>query len=183
MLIHDGELRYLGDPEEAALRYYRLNFRGHGGEGAGDVPDVNVRLIDAWLENPAGQRVDNIEQGEPIGFNVIFEARHDLVSPVFGFHFLSVDGTHLFGFNRTLELEKGEPNVLKAGQRARIAGSIDNPLLPGRYHVSAMISRNQHQGDLALHVLRLLDFVVYGTRPGPGTVSVRTDVEATVEDG
>jgi ABC-type polysaccharide/polyol phosphate transport system ATPase subunit len=26
MLIHDGEQRYLGDPEEAALRYYRLNF-------------------------------------------------------------------------------------------------------------------------------------------------------------
>src|SRR5207248_3327986 len=26
MLIHDGELRYVGDPEEAALRYYRLNF-------------------------------------------------------------------------------------------------------------------------------------------------------------
>ena len=26
MLIHDGELVYLGDPEEAALRYYRLNF-------------------------------------------------------------------------------------------------------------------------------------------------------------
>ncbi len=26
MLIHDGEQRYLGDPEEAVLRYYRLNF-------------------------------------------------------------------------------------------------------------------------------------------------------------
>ena len=26
MLIHDGELRYIGDPEDAALRYYRLNF-------------------------------------------------------------------------------------------------------------------------------------------------------------
>ena len=28
MLIHDGELRYIGDPEETALRYYRLNFGG-----------------------------------------------------------------------------------------------------------------------------------------------------------
>ena len=28
MLIHDGEQRYLGDPEEATLRYYRLNFVG-----------------------------------------------------------------------------------------------------------------------------------------------------------
>src|SRR5437763_2252276 len=48
MLMHDGELRYLGDPEEAALRYYRLNFGG-GGAGSlpGDIPDVNVRIIDA----------------------------------------------------------------------------------------------------------------------------------------
>jgi hypothetical protein len=68
-----------------------------------------------------------------------------------------------------------------AGQRVRIARRIENPLLPGRYSVSCMISRNRTQGDLALHVLRLLDFVVYGTRPGPGSVSVRADVEAALE--
>ena len=28
MLIHDGEMTYLGDPEETALRYYRMNFGG-----------------------------------------------------------------------------------------------------------------------------------------------------------
>ncbi len=38
MLIHDGELRYIGDPEEAALRYYRLNFAGAGGEGGPPGP-------------------------------------------------------------------------------------------------------------------------------------------------
>ena len=35
MLLHDGELQYLGDPEEAALRYYRLNFSGHADEAGG----------------------------------------------------------------------------------------------------------------------------------------------------
>ena len=29
--------------------------------------------------------------------------------------------------------------------------------------------------------VRLLDFVVYGTRPGPGRVAVEADVEAIVE--
>jgi hypothetical protein len=46
-----------------------------------------------------------------------------------------------------------------------------------------MISRNRSQGDLALHVVRLLDFVVYGTHPGPGAVSIDVDVDATLEDG
>jgi ABC-type polysaccharide/polyol phosphate transport system ATPase subunit len=182
MLIHDGEQHYLGDPEEAALRYYRLNFGGHDGGVVGDVPDVNVRLIDAWLENAAGQRVDNVEQGEPIGLQVIFEARHDLVAPAFGFHFLTADRVQVFGFNRRLETPDGEPDVLRAGQRVRIAGTIENRLLPGRYHISAMVSRNRHAGDLALHVVRLLDFVVYGTQPGPGSVAIEADVSARVEE-
>ena len=57
MLLHDGELLYIGDPEEAALRYYRLNFGGHDdGEGPqpGGVPDVHARVIDAWLEDACG---------------------------------------------------------------------------------------------------------------------------------
>jgi hypothetical protein len=32
-------------------------------------------------------------------------------------------------------------------------------------------------------VVRLIDFVVYGTRPGPGSVSVRADVDADLEVG
>jgi ABC-2 type transport system ATP-binding protein len=184
MLIHDGEMLYLGDPEEAALRYYRLNF-GHDDEGAtrsGHIPDVNARLIDAWLENTAGERVENVEQGEPIGLNVIFEARRDLLNPVFGFHFKNADGVQLFGFNRSLELPDGQADILRAGKRVRITGTIENPLVPGRYYVSSMLSRNRSGGDLALHVLRLLDFVVYGTNHAPGTITVEADVEAVLED-
>ena len=183
MLLHDGELRYLGDAEEAALRYYRLNFGGADGghAGPGGVPDVNVRVVDAWLADEAGQRVDNVEQDEAIGLSVVFEARHDLEAPVFGFHFLDADGQTLFGFNRTLERAAGESDLLPAGRRVRISGRIENRLLPGRYFVNCWISRNRNQGDLALHVVRLLDFVVYGTRPGPGSFSVNVDVEAGVE--
>ena len=182
MLIHDGELRYLGDPEEAALRYYRLNFGGGADSSLpGDMPDVNVRVIDAWLENEEGQRVENIEQGAPIGLGVIIEARHDLVSPVFGFHFLTEHSLTVFGFNKTLDRGEGEPDVLSAGQRVRISGRIQNPLLPGRYHVRAIVSRNRSQGDLALHLLRLIDFVVYGTRPGVGSVEIEDDIEAILE--
>jgi ABC-2 type transport system ATP-binding protein len=183
MVIHDGEVTYVGEPEEAALRYYRLNFGGStDGHRAMGTPDVNVRVLDAWLENAAGERVDNVEQDEPIGFNVIFEAIHDLVEPVFGFHFLSAEGMQVFGFNLDLDRPEGESGLLRAGQRAHISGTIENPLLPGRYYVRTMVSRNRTEGDLALHLLGLLDFVVYGTRPGAGSVSVKTDFAVEVED-
>jgi ABC-2 type transport system ATP-binding protein len=184
MLIHDGEQRYIGDAEEAAMRYYRLNFGGDGENGRaapGGVPDVNVRVVEASLRNDAGERVENVEQGEPIGLEVVFEARHELVEPVFGFHFLNASGDTVFGFNRSLAGGSEDPNTIGAGQRVRIAGQIENPLLPGRYFVNCWISRNRHQGDLALHVVALLDFVVFGTQPGPGSVSVRADVEAGLE--
>jgi ABC-type polysaccharide/polyol phosphate transport system ATPase subunit len=179
MLIHDGEQLYLGDPEEAALRYFRLNFARaqHGGAALG-VPDVNVKLLDAWLENPAGDRVENIEQGDPIGFNVVFEARQELVNPLFSFHVQQTTaGVTVFGFNRDL----GSDAIVRAGQRVRIRGTIENPLLPERYHVMALIMRNRSYGDLALQPVRALEFVVFGTQPGPGSVSVEVDVEATVE--
>jgi ABC-type polysaccharide/polyol phosphate transport system ATPase subunit len=185
MLIHGGEVRYLGDPEEAALRYYRLNFGGsagrNGASDGGGVPDVNVKLVDAWLENAAGERIENVEQGETIGFNAVFEARHDLRRPVFQIHFLNADGRWVFGFTKKLSTAGSELDVVAAGERIRIAGEIENPLVPGGYYVDCWISRDRAEGDVALHVLRVTDFFVYGTQPGPGSVSVRADLVAAVE--
>jgi ABC-type polysaccharide/polyol phosphate transport system ATPase subunit len=185
MLIDDGEPRYIGDPEEAALRYYRLNFGGPTVASAGlqEVwsPDVNVRLIDAWLESDAGERIDNVQQGEPIGLNVIVEARHDLAMPVFALHFQNADGVEVFGVHRMLRGDDGGPAPLGAGQRVRISGKVENPLVPGRYFVTCWVSRTRSEGDFAMQTLRLLDFYVYGTRPGPGSVTVQADVEAVLE--
>jgi ABC-2 type transport system ATP-binding protein len=183
MLIHDGELRFLGDPEEAALRYFRLNFGGGGGNGGGGVgavPDVNVSLVDVWLENGAGERVENVEQGEPIGFNLIVEARRELVRPAFAFHVVNEDGIWVFGFGRTLSVLAGGDRIA-SGQRITISGQVGNPLLPGRYAIGCWMSRDREEGDQALHVMRLLDFFVFGTKGGAGSVRARADVEAVID--
>jgi ABC-2 type transport system ATP-binding protein len=194
MLIHDGELVYIGDAEETALRYYRLNF--HGGVAVtpvaspdaglseptpGAIPDVNVRVVDAWLENQAGERIESVEQGDPIVLQAVFEAKHELAGPVFGFHFHDSEGGRIFGFNAGLDADDPERDRLAAGQRVRVTGTIENPLLPGRYFVHCWVTRNRTQGDLALQGIRLLEFLVYGTRPGPGSVSIEASVEATLE--
>jgi hypothetical protein len=78
-------------------------------------------------------------------------------------------------------MRDGVPATVRAGERVRISGTIENPLLPGRYHVMALIMRNNTLGDLALQPLRLLDFVVFGTQSAPGAVSVDADIEVTLE--
>jgi len=184
MLIHDGEQRYLGDPEEAALRYYRLNFAGHsatGGHGPVSVPDVNVNLLDVWLEDESGARVDNVEQDKMFRFNLLAEARQDMNAPVFNFHCLNMDGHWVFAFSKAVEGLDGEPRRVLAGERVRIVAEIDNPLVPGRYALECWISRNREAGAMAIHILRLLDFFVFGTKPGAGNIAMTGEVEAVIE--
>jgi ABC-type polysaccharide/polyol phosphate transport system ATPase subunit len=186
MLIHDGEQRYLGDPEEAALRYYRLNFaassRGPGDDAAPvSVPDVNVTLLDCWLEDDAGTRIDNLEQGKRFRLHVVARARQALEAPQFNFHCLNVDGDWVFAFDQDVRGDHGEPRSVAAGEHIRIVAEIDNPLVPGRYTFQCWMSRSQEQGGMAIHILRLIDFVVYGTRPGPGSVALSSEVEAVIE--
>ena len=69
---------------------------------------------------------------------------------------------------------------LSATEERGLLGSahyVENPLQPGRYFLHCYVARNRQQGDYALHRLRLLDFVVFGTQAGPGTVSVPADVQ------
>jgi ABC-2 type transport system ATP-binding protein len=185
MLIHDGELLYIGDPEEAAARYYRINFAqpatGDGESGPGGVPDLNARVVHAQLEDERGERIENVEHGRPVFLNVVVEARHELAGPIFGVHFLNEQGVVVFGFNRTLELAEGAPDRIAAGQRVRVTGKIENPLIPGRYFVNFWVCRNRDQGDLGLQLLRLFEFYVYGTPAAHGVVSVQADVEAVIE--
>jgi ABC-2 type transport system ATP-binding protein len=184
MLLHDGELRYSGDPEEAALRYYRLNFgQEQSGRRNGDIPEVIVKLIDVWLEDPSGRRIENVEQDVPLQIGMVVEARRELRNPTFGFHFLTTDGNTVFGFNVKLgdEDDDDTDHVVATGQRVRITAHSENPLMPGRYTVTSMISRNRSLGDIALHLLRALEFVVYGTNSGPGVVNVKTDASAVIE--
>jgi ABC-type polysaccharide/polyol phosphate transport system ATPase subunit len=183
MLLEAGEMRRLGDPHEAALEYFRVNFAGASSEPdpSGGVWDVNVKVVDATLQTPAGERADSVEQGEPIALRLELEARVDLERPVFGIHFVDALGTTVFGFNRTLMLSAGEADRVPAGRRFTIAGTVENRLVPGRYFVHGYVARNRTQGDYALHMVRMLEFIVFGTDAAPGHVTVRADVEARVE--
>jgi ABC-type polysaccharide/polyol phosphate transport system ATPase subunit len=181
MLIHDGEQRFLGDPEEAALRYYRLNFAGGHDPGGSDGSGPDVDLVDVWLEDLDGRRVENLEQGQGFRFNLIARARQDLPAASLGFELLNVDDVSVLGFGQALERDDGTPTPLRAGQQVRVSAEIVAALVPGRYSVLCSMSRSRDRGDDALRDLRVIDFLVTGRDPMPGMVSVRASVAATVE--
>ena len=183
MVIHDGEARHVGDPEQAAMSYFRLNF-GDSQPGALDPASVpahgvslslNARLIDATLLNPSGGRVANVEQEQPVVLDATIEAARELTDPIFVFHIRAEDGVVVSAFTRKFE------GRLAQGQRVRLKGQIENRLVPGGYAIDCWIRRDRETGAMALQSMRLVRFVVYGTAPRHGVVSLETDIEPTLE--
>ena len=63
----------------------------------------------------------------------------------------------------------------------RLAGKVENPLVGGRYSLDVYIREEDEQGGMTVQGLRLLHFVVEGTPPADGMVSVRSEVEVVLE--
>jgi ABC-2 type transport system ATP-binding protein len=185
MFLQDGELDYLGHPEETAMRYYRANFVRGGREDAWEeqaaVTDINARVIHARLGNEAGEPIEDVKQGQPILLDALIEAKRELVAPIFSIHVSNTQGTVVFAFTRDLERQRRDR--LAAGERVRLSGRIENALVPGRYSLDCWVRRDRQGAEPAFQCLRLLDFVVTGTAPHTrhGLVEVQTDVEAVSE--
>jgi ABC-2 type transport system ATP-binding protein len=185
MLLHDGELRYIGSPEDTALRYYRLNFadlRSLGGDAdkppaeRDPVHELNARILEAHVRSPSGETVESVEQGVPIEVDLLLEAARELDSPHFVFHVVNTEGTVVCGFTRVLEQR------VAPGARVRLAGRIENRLVAGRYYLDCWIRQDERDQIMGIQAVRPLSFLVYGTAPRHGVVVLDSDLEASVED-
>jgi ABC-type polysaccharide/polyol phosphate transport system ATPase subunit len=186
MLLHDGELLHIGDPEDVGRRYLRLNFGGHQpdaviGDWRSAVPDIHARMVRARLLDHAGEEIENVEQGDPIRFEATIEARNDLLDPVFAFHCTNPEGVHVFSAYRRLSDGDGQPGRLGQGERVILSGEIENPLANGRHELSCWITSHPETGEYSVQELSMLVFVVFGPRPVSGVISVEADLDARVE--
>lgn len=179
MLLHNGSIGAVGDADEVARSYLRLNFEQAPGDGEADMGGVaDVTLEDVWLENRQGERITNVEKGAALRFGATLEAHGRVEGPSFGFSFTNADGVEVTGFG--LGLSPGTPDRLEPGQRVHLSGEIENRLAPGRYVVKCWVHREHNYANLVLHSPHVLDFVVFG-KSGAGVVELSHEIEATVE--
>jgi len=179
MLLHDGDIKTIGDSGEVARSYLRLNFEQAPSGADADMGGVaDITLADVWLEDRDGERITNVEKGSELRFGAALEAHREVEGPSFGFAFTNADGVEVTGFG--LGLPKDVPDRLEAGQRVRLSGELENRLAPGRYVVKCWIHRDHNYANLVLHSPQVLDFVVFG-KDGAGVVSLDHEVTASVE--
>jgi ABC-2 type transport system ATP-binding protein len=184
MLLEGGVLRYIGDPEEAGRQYLRMNFAKRqviAGREIDVVADFLARVIDAWLENDRGERIENLEVGEPIRLRAILEARQDLADPAFALHVNNADGVEVFMLRASVE-GGAEGIRISPGSRATISAAIENPLLPGRYEIVCWIGLLRNEQEAAQQPISLLEFVVFGVDEGQGLVSVPGEIDVVIEE-
>jgi ABC-2 type transport system ATP-binding protein len=185
MLIEEGALAYLGDPEEAGRQYLQANFARQGlAVGAErEVPlvaDIHARVNEAWLEGPGGERVARLEAGEPIRVHASLEARQALTDPRLGLKVIDEHGHPVFGISDGAPDDRAGVS-LAPGETLDLAATLDNPLAPGAYTVVATVGVLRAE-EAALQVLKLFDFEV-GGEPSPGVVSVPGELEVRIGSG
>jgi Wzt-like putative exopolysaccharide export protein len=198
MLLDEGGVRFMGDPEEAARQYLVSNFEGSrlpskqakefaalppqdGGDEADVdlVPDLLIQARDGWVEGSHGERKSKLEPGETIRVRAIVEARRELVNPRFRLHVTQPDGHPLFAVRLTRDDEADV--VVPAGRQIELVARLENPLLDGRYVVACWVTTPRGQRQVAQGVARVAEFSVAGGGVGEGILSVPGDLEVDLD--
>ena len=186
MLLDRGSIAAIGDPDEVAHRYLRLNFAKPTGAAEELHPVApegsEVHLVDAWLES-GGERTTNVEQGEPLTFEAVFTAPNELPGATFGFIITNENAIDVGGFGVSI----GADDVIPAGRADPGARRAREPVRPGALLGSVLGPPEPLPGRAGARLaadpgLRRLRDRVHG-RPGQGRQARRARGGGPVEGG
>jgi ABC-2 type transport system ATP-binding protein len=198
MLLEEGAVRFIGDPEEAARQYLVANFEANrltskeakyyaalypdpadGGAEVEFVPDFLIRVKEARLEGPGGEPRSSLGPKEPIRVRAVVETRRELVNPRFRVHVTQSDGHPIFAVRMPAGDE--EEKIVPVGRPIELVANFENPLLDGRYTVACWVTTPRSQHEVAQQVTRLLHFTVEGGEIAEGIMSVSGDLEVDLD--
>jgi ABC-type polysaccharide/polyol phosphate transport system ATPase subunit len=182
MLIDDGHIAHIGEPEEVGRRYLRLNFEraGDSFQAARSGEAAGVRILDAGIVDADGERVSSVEHGDEIRIRIEIEARQDFAG--LGVAYLLVNGDGVAVGTLRAVVGGDDPQPVKAGERFLVETTAANQLGPGHYFVHCGINRVL-EGGSALDVPSAIDFVVFGGPGDRGLVSLPQRSTTTVLGG
>jgi len=183
MLIDDGRIAYLGDPEEVGRRYLRLNFEsGDAAASGGQAPPESaaVKMLDIGIVDESGKQVNLTEYGKKIRLKVEIEARKDFAALSVDYMLVNGDGVSVCKLRAPLGGDPPPP--IKAGERLKVETVVGNVLMSGHYFVHCGINR-LFEGGVALAVPNAVDFIVFGAPHDPGVVSLPHETTTTVIRG
>jgi ABC-type polysaccharide/polyol phosphate transport system ATPase subunit len=189
MLLERGRVIEIGLPHEVAERYLELNFGSRpAGEpvGTGGRPgDGAAQVEEAWMEDDNGERQAAFTQDHPCTLAVRVRFEDSVENPFFSAAFLNEDGRLVF----VASTGSGSRDTgrFEAGERITFKVRFDNSLAPGRYSVTAGLSRPGTGDALIDRAEQATTFAVAGARAAGGLVDlpheIRVERAGAVEVG
>jgi len=171
MLLDHGEMVAIGEPEEVGNRYLELNFTAaeqpQDGERAGDG---FARVVDGWLENEAGEQVDQVLQGSRCTFCAVVQFNEMINHPSLTIALRNERGDNVMIL--TTIISDDLTGGFQRGERARFAVSFDNILGPGRYEPVANLAHRGAGHELMDRWAGQMSFVVRSAHTAGGLVDV-----------
>jgi ABC-type polysaccharide/polyol phosphate transport system ATPase subunit len=181
MLLERGDQIALGAPQEVAESYLELNFgRELQQDSAGTLArlgDGAARIVDAWMEDGAGERWAVYNQGYPVAFKARVAFAESVEDPALQVIFENEDRRAAMVVTTAREHERS--GHFGPGEEAVFTLRFDNHLAPGRYFPVASLARRGSGLDVIDRYPRGLHFMVGGIVAGGGYVDL--PYTATVE--
>jgi ABC-type polysaccharide/polyol phosphate transport system ATPase subunit len=183
LLLTDGNIELMGDPQEVGRLYLQRNFEGfHGAQpepavvsedADSEEPPPRASIADVWMEDAAGARVDTVRHGDRLHLHATIEVHEPVRQPIVDFWLDDEEDVRVFATS-TRPWDDMEP--LAAGDRLHVSVDASNPLANGRYLIGCSLLSGSAALDIVALVNRHKSFHVYGAEHVYGVVRLDHDL-------
>ena len=179
MLLERGSIVHIGEPHEVAERYLEINF-GRDGEGSGGpagdrrAGDGDARVMDVWVEDEDGTRLNAVPQGARISVRVLMHFMVEVTDPQVEVQIHNEEQKAVLVASSWVQ--HGQSGRFSAGERALFSFTFDNVLAPGRYSPVVNVAHRGSGLDVMDRYERRFTFLVRAALPMGGLVDLPTEV-------
>jgi ABC-type polysaccharide/polyol phosphate transport system ATPase subunit len=178
VLLENGVVQIIGDPQRVGDQYVELNFGREAGEIAPGKEErygsQAAQIVDAWFEDEQGQRTTSLPQGRPVRFRARIDFHERMEHPAVAF-LVENDSHHPLFVASTDVLNNGETGIFDAGSAGIFTVAFENAIAPGRVFVTPWVVAGRGT-DLADRRPKLLSAIVTGAHVTGGLVDLPHDV-------
>ena len=164
MMLREGRVDQMGDPQDVGRRYLQINFAEHIGLDFEqlDAPAASVREV--WCSGADGARVDSVAHGRPFALNAVIQANEDIVAPLVELWLADRDGHRVFV--ATSREADGTPATLRAGESLEVNILLEEPRVASeRWYVGCAIKRGSAGVEIVALLEQATDILIYGQHP------------------
>ena len=177
MVINDGRIDSLGDPERIAQRYLDINFARSLAEEEGAELAERAAIPDVWVTDADGRPAESVAHGDPLELWTDVVAIDDLDDVEIRVWIENELGTRVFAAS-TLEFGH-EIGAMRAKEGRRLRVGLQNRLVSDTYHLGVLVRSRTAPGNVFAVRHRATRFSVVGGEHVGAVYDLEHDLQLT----